>query len=94
MPGKHMRSGNERASSKSSPFPRTTFDTSQGNQEAARSACELWAQTYPHRDGPWLTLAYIYDSLGEYDKYLTATLEALRLNPGNGNVTLIWLSPI
>jgi hypothetical protein len=28
-----------------------------GNEEAAREACELWAQTYPHRDGPWLTLA-------------------------------------
>jgi tetratricopeptide (TPR) repeat protein len=55
-----------------------------GNLETARGACELWAQTYPHRDAPWLALEQIYDYVGEYDKALTAAQEALRLNPGSG----------
>ena len=55
-----------------------------GNLEAARKAYELWAQTYPHDDTPPGNLGAIYNILGEYDKYLAASQEALRLDPESG----------
>jgi hypothetical protein len=39
--------GGGRASGKSSTFPRITSEFVTGNLEAARTAYELWAQTYP-----------------------------------------------
>ncbi|MGA7920837.1 MAG: tetratricopeptide repeat protein, partial [Candidatus Acidiferrales bacterium] len=58
------------------------YDT--GNLEAARKAYELWAQTYPRDDTPPGNLSAIYGALGDYDKALAATQEALKLNPGSG----------
>jgi len=55
-----------------------------GNLEAARKAYELWAQTYPRDGGPPGNLAVIYGALGDYDKALAASQEALKLNPGSG----------
>ncbi|MGA9393436.1 MAG: protein kinase [Candidatus Sulfotelmatobacter sp.] len=55
-----------------------------GNLEAARKAYELWAQTYPHDDTPPGNLGAIYNILGEYNKYLAASQEALRLDPESG----------
>jgi serine/threonine protein kinase/Tfp pilus assembly protein PilF len=55
-----------------------------GNLEAARTANELWAQTYPKDFSPRITLHVIYGELGEYDKSLEATKEALKLDPGSG----------
>jgi eukaryotic-like serine/threonine-protein kinase len=55
-----------------------------GNAEAARKAYELWAQTYPRDDIPQVNLSAIYGVLGDYDKGLAASQEALKLNPGSG----------
>jgi Flp pilus assembly protein TadD len=54
-----------------------------GNLEAARTAYQLWAQTYP-RDGlPQFGLTGIYNKLADYQKALSAAQEALRLNSGS-----------
>ena len=55
-----------------------------GDLEATRAARELWAQTYPRDYLPRLALGVIYSMLGEYERALTATQEALKLNPGSG----------
>src|SRR4029077_2503404 len=55
-----------------------------GNLEAARKAYELWAQTYPRDDTPTGNLSFIYGNLGDYDKALAASQEALTLSPGSG----------
>jgi serine/threonine protein kinase len=51
-----------------------------GNQEAARTTYELWAQTYPRDAGPKITLPSVYDDLGEYEKALTIVQEAVKLD--------------
>ena len=55
-----------------------------GDLEAARKTYELWAQTYPRDDTPPVNLATIYLLLGDYDKPIIASQEALRVNPGAG----------
>jgi len=55
-----------------------------GNLEAARKAHQLWAQTYPRDDTPPGNLSVIFVALGDYDKALAASQEALKLNPGSG----------
>ena len=54
-----------------------------GNLEAARKDYELWAQTYARDFEPRHQLGIIYILLGQYDKALKATQEALGLNPGS-----------
>ncbi len=54
-----------------------------GNLEAARTAYELWAQTYPRDYTSRISLAVIYRELGEHEKALTAAQEALKLNSGS-----------
>jgi DNA-binding winged helix-turn-helix (wHTH) protein/tetratricopeptide (TPR) repeat protein len=51
--------------------------------EKAHQVYELWAQTYPWGVGHLVTLAVSYGSMGQYDKAVTATLEALRRDPEN-----------
>jgi serine/threonine protein kinase/tetratricopeptide (TPR) repeat protein len=55
-----------------------------GNLEAARKAYELWAQTYPRDTAPLSNLSVIYGALGDIDKALFASQEALKLSPGSG----------
>jgi eukaryotic-like serine/threonine-protein kinase len=55
-----------------------------GNLEAARTAYELWAQTYPRDGGPQIGLTVIYMYLGEYEKALTAAQDSFRLLPASG----------
>ncbi|HTZ97071.1 MAG TPA: protein kinase [Terriglobales bacterium] len=55
-----------------------------GNLEAARKAYELWTQTYPRDEVPQTNLSAIYGILGDYDKGLIASQEALKQNPGSG----------
>jgi eukaryotic-like serine/threonine-protein kinase len=55
-----------------------------GNLKAARTANELWAQTYPRDEGPLYNLTVINWNLGEYGKALTAAQAELRLNPASG----------
>ncbi len=57
-----------------------------GNLEAARKTCELWAQTYPHDPIPPVILSAIYGYLGDFDKALSASQEALKLSPASGLV--------
>ena len=63
-----------------------------GDLEAARKTDELWTQTRPRDEIPLSNLGGIYGQLGEYDKQLTATQEALKLNPGSGlaYANLVW----
>jgi eukaryotic-like serine/threonine-protein kinase len=56
-----------------------------GDLEKARQSYELWAQTYPRDPNPPLNLGgFLYVNLGQYDKALAATREALRLDPASG----------
>jgi len=56
-----------------------------GNLEAARDANELWAQIYPRDYLPYLFLGVIYSELGEFEKAVAASQQALRINPTSGN---------
>ena len=55
-----------------------------GDLEKARQAYELWAQAYPRDLVPPNNLSVIYENLGEYDKALAESREALRLDPESG----------
>ena len=57
-----------------------------GNLDAARKTCELWEQTYPHDPIPPVILSAIYVYLGDFDKALSASQEALKLSPASGLV--------
>jgi tetratricopeptide (TPR) repeat protein len=65
-----------------------------GDLEAARKTIELWAEIYPRDDIPPNNLGIIYFILGDYDKALAASQDALRLDPGAGfpyyNVVLAY----
>jgi eukaryotic-like serine/threonine-protein kinase len=52
-----------------------------GDMEKARQAYELWAQIYPREQVPPLNLGVIYQTLGQHEKSLSETREALRLAP-------------
>jgi len=52
-----------------------------GDLEKARQVYELWAQTYPREYVAPGNLGDIYKQLGQYDKSLTTTQEAIRLAP-------------
>jgi tetratricopeptide (TPR) repeat protein len=52
-----------------------------GELEKAAQTYELWKQTYPRDAAPYTNLAFIYASLGNLEKYLEESLEALRLQP-------------
>jgi serine/threonine protein kinase/Flp pilus assembly protein TadD len=55
-----------------------------GNLEKARQAYELWAQSYPRDDVPPGYLSAIYTQIGEHDKALAESQEALRRDPTSG----------
>jgi eukaryotic-like serine/threonine-protein kinase len=63
-----------------------------GNLEAARTAVELRAQTYPRDDRAQNNSHFIYLELGENEKSLAAVQQAVKLNPGSGNnyANLVW----
>jgi len=52
-----------------------------GDLEKAAQAYELWKQTYPRDDFPYLWLGCISSSLGNWEKALEEFREALRLEP-------------
>jgi eukaryotic-like serine/threonine-protein kinase len=54
-----------------------------GDLEKAREAYELWAQTYPRDTLPPGSVGAIYIGLGQYDKALEKTREALQLDRGS-----------
>ena len=53
-----------------------------GDWEKANQVSELWAQTYPRSDA-LVNVAVGYACLGQYEKAVAATLEALRRDPDN-----------
>jgi tetratricopeptide (TPR) repeat protein len=63
-----------------------------GNLDAARKACVLFAQTYPHDEDPQVYLWVIYTGLGDYKKAHRAAQDAFRINPASGNnlVTVMY----
>jgi tetratricopeptide (TPR) repeat protein len=56
-----------------------------GDLEKARQTGELWAQTYPRDDVAASDIGDIHRDLGQYDKTLVESREALRLRAGGDN---------
>ena len=56
-----------------------------GNLEAARSACDLFAQTYSRDEDARLYLWLVYTGLGDYEKAHRAAQDAFRINSASGN---------
>jgi Tfp pilus assembly protein PilF len=56
-----------------------------GNLEAARSAYQLWAQTYPRDEEPQAYLWITYTFMADYEKANAAALQALKINSVSGN---------
>jgi DNA-binding winged helix-turn-helix (wHTH) protein/Flp pilus assembly protein TadD len=54
-----------------------------GNAEKGRQVMELWAQIYSRDESPPYNLGAMYGNLGQFDKALEETREALRLEPGS-----------
>jgi eukaryotic-like serine/threonine-protein kinase len=65
-----------------------------GNLEAARKASELWAQTFPRDEIAKVMLTVAYNRMGDLDKALGTSLEALKLSPSGhtyGNAAWAYL---
>ena len=56
------------------------YDFVTGDLEKGRQTCELWAQTYPRDYAARVNLNVVYSTLGQNDKALEESREALRLN--------------
>jgi eukaryotic-like serine/threonine-protein kinase len=57
------------------------YDVVLGDEEQAIQVYELWAKSYPQDLVPPGNLGEIYNELGQYEKAVTETQEALRLEP-------------
>jgi len=55
-----------------------------GDLVKARQINELWEQAYPRSDDPRRSMFVIYTNLGQHDKALTESREALRLDSASG----------
>jgi eukaryotic-like serine/threonine-protein kinase len=66
-----------------------------GELEKAIEEYVLWSKSYPKDNTPPLNLGVIYQQLGQYDKAVAETEEALRLKPtttGYGNLAFEYLA--
>ncbi len=61
------------------------FDLVTGETEKAAQVYELWGQSYPNDFSPHANLNVLYKALGQMDKALTESREALRLEPNSAN---------
>ncbi len=71
------------------------YHTVTGELEKAIEEYELWSKSYPRIGTPHLNLGVIYQQLGQYDKAVVETQEALRLNPtttGYGNLAFEYIA--
>jgi serine/threonine protein kinase/tetratricopeptide (TPR) repeat protein len=66
-----------------------------GDLEKAIGEYELWSKSYPRDGTPHLNLGVIYQQLGQYDKAVVETKEALQLAPtatGYGNLSFEYIA--
>jgi serine/threonine protein kinase/tetratricopeptide (TPR) repeat protein len=73
----------------------TYYHAVTGELEKAIEEYELWSKSYPRDDTPPLDLGVIYQQLGQYDKAVVETKEALRLAPttaGYGNLSFEYIA--
>ena len=73
----------------------TYYHTVTGELEKAIEEYELWSKSYPRDATPPLNLGVVYQQLGQYDKAVVATEEALRLSPtatGYGNLSFEYIA--
>ena len=71
----------ERASEREKFYITEKYYDGTGQLEQSIQAMELYAQTYPSDQTPRVNLAVTYQILGDFDKSLTYSLEAIRLEP-------------
>jgi serine/threonine protein kinase/Flp pilus assembly protein TadD len=71
----------ERASEREKFYITEKYYDGTGQLEQAVQALELYAQTYPSDKTPRVNLSVVYQVLGDFDKGLTNSLEAIRLDP-------------
>jgi tetratricopeptide (TPR) repeat protein len=57
----------------------TYYHTVMGELDKALEEYQLWSKSYPRDDTPHINLGVIYQQLGQYDKAVIETKEALRL---------------
>jgi serine/threonine protein kinase/tetratricopeptide (TPR) repeat protein len=60
------------------------YDFVTGDLDKERQVDQIWAQVYPRDDRPAGNLGLIYGYLGQYEKGLVETREALRRHPESG----------
>jgi eukaryotic-like serine/threonine-protein kinase len=65
------------------PIEANYYLTVTGELEKAAQSYELWQQTYPRDAIPYGNLGFIYGNLGNWEKTLKETREALRLEPNS-----------
>jgi serine/threonine protein kinase len=73
----------------------TYYHAVTGELEKAIEEYELWSKSYPRDNTPPLNLGVIYQQLGQYDKAVVETQEALRLKPtttGYGNLAFEYIA--
>jgi eukaryotic-like serine/threonine-protein kinase len=73
----------------------TYYHAVTGELEKAIEEYQLWSKSYPREDTPHLNLGVIYQQLGQYDKSVVETKEALRLKPtttGSGNLSFDYIA--
>jgi eukaryotic-like serine/threonine-protein kinase len=71
----------ERASEREKFYITEKYYDGTGQLEQTIQALELYAQTYPSDQTPRVNLSVAYQTLGEFDKGLSNSLEAIRLEP-------------
>jgi tetratricopeptide (TPR) repeat protein len=57
--------------------------TATGELEKAAQTLEIWKQTYPRDEVPYLSLGFIYASLGNWEEFLEESRASLRLAPND-----------
>ena len=62
----------------------TYYDMSTGELEKGAQSDELWQQTYPRDDMPYIRLGFVSATLGNWEKALEEWRVAMRLDPNNG----------
>ena len=73
----------------------TYYHAVTGELEKAIGEYKLWSKSYPRDDTPHLNLGVIYQQLGQYDKSVAETKEAMQLAPtiaAYGNLSIEFIA--